>query len=78
VQQGALAAVNVMREVQGIPPLEFQPRTIREALSLGGRDAVAEIGGVVVTGRSALLVKRAAQFRYIASLGGLSLLRANR
>lgn len=70
IQQGRLAAGNLLRTIKGEPQREFRARMAGEALSLGPRDGVAEVLGVVVTGRRALAVKSAALARYLTSLGG--------
>jgi NADH dehydrogenase FAD-containing subunit len=54
---------------------EYRAHSLGEALSLGGKDGAAEVGGVVVTGSSALVAKRAALTRYLYGLGGLRLVR---
>ena len=74
VQEGRSAALNVIRAIRGDPLREFRPRVAGEALTLGGSDGVAEVAGVVLTGRRALAVKRAALARYLLTLGGPRLL----
>lgn len=70
VQEGALAAQNLVAEINNGRLEEFRPRSLGEALSLGGADGVAEVGGIVVKGRAALAVKHAAIIRYLSGLGG--------
>jgi NADH dehydrogenase len=73
VEEGRIAADNLVREIRGRPLREFRPRVVGEALSLGD-DGVAELGGIVVTGRAALAVKQMALARYLAGLGGPGLI----
>lgn len=73
VQEGRLAAKNLVAGLNGRPLEEFKPRILGEALSLGGRDGVAEVAGLVVSGRAALAVKRGALARYLTNLGGFQL-----
>jgi NADH dehydrogenase len=69
VQQGALVAQNVAAASHGRTPAEYRPRMLGEALSLGGKDGVAQVGGVVVSGRLALTAKQAALIRYLSGIG---------
>ncbi len=68
LQQGDIVAQNIDSTVRGKPLREYRPRVLGEALSLGGSDAVAEVGGVLLSGRAAATVKRAALLRYLAGL----------
>lgn len=73
VAEGDIVARNIYRETRGLGLLEYQPRILGEALSLGGADGAAEVAGVVVTGRTAVAAKEAALARYLYRLGGPSL-----
>ncbi|MDQ2741073.1 MAG: FAD-dependent oxidoreductase [Chloroflexota bacterium] len=75
VREGNLVAENIAAEVRGRQVREFRPRRPGEALSLGGSGGVAEIGGVILTGRKALALKHAALARYLYQLGATGLLR---
>lgn len=75
VQEGHVVARNIDREARGGKMEEFLPLDLGEALALGGRDAAAEVGGLVFSGRAALAVKQAALIRYLNGLGGFSLVR---
>jgi NADH:ubiquinone reductase (H+-translocating) len=75
VQEGAVVARNIAADLQRTRPRDFRPVFLGEALALGGSDGVAEVGGLVFTGRRALAIKRAALARYVASLGGVRLVR---
>jgi NADH dehydrogenase FAD-containing subunit len=68
LQEGDVVARNIDAMVRGRPLREYRPRVIGEALSLGGDDAVAEVGGLLLFGRAAAVVKRAALLRYLAGL----------
>lgn len=68
LQEGETVARNIRALVMGRPMEEYRPRVLGEALALGGGDAVAEIGGIVLSGRAAAAVKRAALVRYLGSL----------
>jgi NADH dehydrogenase len=70
IQEAAVVAHNLAAEVRGSTLREFLARPIGEALSLGGSDAVAEVAGVVVSGRLAASVKSTALLRYLVGLGG--------
>jgi NADH dehydrogenase len=70
VQEGEVVARNLLAELFGQELEEFRPRILGEALTLGGRDGVADVGGLVVTGRRALAAKEAALLRYLVGLGG--------
>lgn len=75
VEEGSTVGSNIAAMVMGRQPREFRPRMLGEALALGGADGVAEVAGVIVTGRPALAIKRAALVRYLYRLGGSSLVR---
>lgn len=68
LQQGDVVARNIDATVRGRLLQEYRPHVIGEALSLGGDDAVAEVGGLLLSGRAAVAVKRAALLRYLAGL----------
>jgi NADH dehydrogenase len=68
VQEGDTVAGNIGAHARGGTLEEYRARVLGEALSLGGKDAVAEIGGVIITGRAAATIKRAALVRYLAGL----------
>lgn len=68
VQAGDTVARNIASAARGGPLEEYRPHILGEALSLGGNDAAAEVGGVVITGRAAAAVKHAALLRYLAGL----------
>jgi NADH dehydrogenase len=70
VQEGEVVARNIAASLEDRPLTEFQAWPLGEALSLGGTDAVAEVAGLVLSGRPAAMVKRAALLRYLRSLGG--------
>jgi NADH dehydrogenase len=73
VQEGELAARNILAESSGALLHPLRPRLIGEALTLGGDTGVAEVLGVVVTGWHARAVKEAALARYLYRLGGARL-----
>jgi NADH dehydrogenase len=68
LQAGDVVARNIDAMVRGKEPREYRPRVVGEALSLGDTAAVAEVGGVLLSGRAAASVKRAALLRYLAGL----------
>lgn len=68
LQEGDIVARNIEATIRGQSLQEFRPRVLGEALSLGGSDAVAEVGGILLSGRAAAAVKRAALVRYLAGL----------
>jgi NADH dehydrogenase FAD-containing subunit len=68
-------AHNIAAELDGQGLQEYRPHSLGEALSLGGKEGVAELGGVLVTGNAALAAKNAALARYLYRLGGLRLVR---
>jgi NADH dehydrogenase len=68
LQEGDTVARNIGANARSGALEEYRPHVLGEALGLGGSDAVAEIGGVVITGRAAATVKRAALVRYLAGL----------
>lgn len=70
VEEGRLIADNVLAVATGSPPLEFRPIKLGEALALGGGTGVADVGGLVVTGRAAEAAKEAALVRYLLRIGG--------
>lgn len=69
VQEGTLVAHNISSGIVGAELLEFRPRPLGEAVELGGKDGVATVGGVVLTGRTALALKSAALANYLRGLG---------
>ncbi len=71
IQEAGLIARNIDALRRGKPMSEFRPRPLGEAVELGGHDAVAEIGGTILTGRAALALKRVALARYLSSLAVL-------
>ncbi|HEX6509472.1 MAG TPA: FAD-dependent oxidoreductase [Chloroflexota bacterium] len=71
VQEGEAVAMNLAAAIRGRSMREFRPHVLGEVISLGGHDGVAEVGGVLLTGRAAAAAKQAALLRYLA---GLSLL----
>lgn len=75
VEAGRVVAWNIHAEVTGERFREFRPRSVGESLSLGGGSGAAEVLGVVLTGRAALAVERAALVRYLWQLGGRPLVR---
>lgn len=75
LQEGALAASNILAQASGRSLREYRPHSIGEALSLGGQDGVADVLGVMVHGRGAVAAKRAVLVRYLARLGGIGLVR---
>jgi NADH:ubiquinone reductase (H+-translocating) len=72
IQEGETVARNIAARAEGRPLAEYRPRVLGEALSFGGGDAVAEVGGLLVSGRAAAAVKRAALVRYLAGLSAPS------
>jgi NADH dehydrogenase len=72
IQAGATVARNVAARSEGRELVEYRPRLLGEALSFGGGAAVAEVGGLLLTGRAATAVKRAALVRYLAGLSAPS------
>jgi NADH:ubiquinone reductase (H+-translocating) len=68
VQEGETVARNIAARAQGRPLTEYRPRILGEALSFGAGSAVAEVGGLLLSGRAAAAVKRAALVRYLAGL----------
>ncbi len=68
IQEGDLVARNIDATVRRQALQEFRPRILGEAISLGGNDAVAEVGGMLLSGRAAAAAKRAALLRYLAGL----------
>lgn len=75
VEEGMLVGSNLAAALRGSELEEFHPHVLGEALTLGGSSAVAEVGGVILSGRAAIAVKRAALARYLYRLGGSSLVR---
>jgi NADH dehydrogenase len=73
--QADVIARNIAAEIEGRPLREYRALSLGEALSLGGTDGAAEVGGVIVTGRAAIAAKRAALARYLYNLGGVRLVR---
>jgi NADH dehydrogenase len=73
--QADTMAHNIAAELDGQGLQEYRPHSLGEALSLGGKEGVAELGGVLVTGNAALAAKNAALARYLYRLGGLRLVR---
>jgi len=59
VAQGTRIGQNIIAELAGKLPVEFKPRLLGEALTLGRHAAAAEVGGVLSTGRLAHAMKRA-------------------
>lgn len=70
VEEGRLIADNILSVITGPIPLEFRAVTLGEALTLGAGTGVADVGGVVVTGRAAEAAKAAALVRYLLRIGG--------
>jgi len=70
VEEGRLIADNILAVEAGLPPEEFRPVKLGEALTLGDGTGVADVGGVVVTGRAAGAAKEAALVRYLLRIGG--------
>ncbi|MGI8827824.1 MAG: NAD(P)/FAD-dependent oxidoreductase [Chloroflexota bacterium] len=70
VQEGQIAGENMAADILGKPRVEFRPGVLGEALLLGGHSGVAELAGVVLTGRAALATKHGALIRYLARAGG--------
>lgn len=68
VQEGETVARNIGARAGGRALVEYRPHVLGEALGLGGRDALAEVGGVILSGRAAGAIKRAALLRYLTSL----------
>jgi NADH dehydrogenase len=75
VPAGRRAAENMIAQMEGRPLEEFRERPLGEAVGLGTREGVAEVAGIVTTGRLALGVKRAALLRYLSRLGQPDLVR---
>ncbi|GAC1472670.1 MAG: NAD(P)/FAD-dependent oxidoreductase [Chloroflexota bacterium] len=73
MQQGDVVAGNVAAQIYGRRLREFRPRVLGEVLGLGGQDGAADVGGFIVTGRSALALKEAALLRYLRKIGGARL-----
>jgi NADH dehydrogenase len=73
VQEGQTVARNIGARAHEKALEEYRPRVVGEALGLGGKDAVAEVGGIILSGRAAAVVKRAALVRYLNSLLVLSI-----
>lgn len=68
IQEGRTVARNIAARARGRTPEEYRPHVLGEALGLGNGDAVAQLGGFVLTGRPALATKSAALTRYLAGL----------
>jgi NADH:ubiquinone reductase (H+-translocating) len=68
LQEGQTVARNIGARADGRALEEYRPRSLGEALGLGGKDAAAEVGGLIVSGRAAAAIKRAALVRYLTSL----------
>ena len=70
VEEGRTVGANIAAIAAGRSAREFRPVNLGEALALGGRSGVADVGGVVVIGRAAIAAKRAALVRYLVQIGG--------
>lgn len=73
VEEGRAVGSNIAAMLAGREPSEFRPHMLGEALALGGTDGVADVGGIILTGRAAGAVKQAALLRYLWGIGGARL-----
>jgi NADH dehydrogenase len=78
VEEGRAVGSDIAGLLAGREPKEFRARTLGDALALGGRDGVADVGGVILTGRPAIAIKQAALLRYLIQIGGATLAREYR
>ncbi|MCS7001812.1 MAG: FAD-dependent oxidoreductase, partial [Dehalococcoidia bacterium] len=74
-QAAPVAAANVAAALRGRPRRGFTPNYLGEAISVGRETAVTRVGPVVLTGFAAAAAKRFTEERYVAQIGGLTLLR---
>ncbi|HEY8491113.1 MAG TPA: NAD(P)/FAD-dependent oxidoreductase [Dehalococcoidia bacterium] len=72
-REAPVAAANVAASLQGGPQRAFVPRSAGAIVSVGRRDAVALLGGVVIDGFAGQALKRLVNLRYISSIGGVGL-----
>jgi NADH dehydrogenase len=71
LQAGRAAAGNLLRELQGQPPLPFRPRLRGQLVSLGRRQAAGTIGPLVVHGREVAALKRLIERYHAFQLAGV-------
>ena len=73
VQHGRYVAENIRRTIAGVPLTPFVPQADAIVLSLGHRYALGVMGGRLLSGSLAAMVKDFLAFRYIFQIGGLGL-----
>ncbi len=75
VQEGRLAARNILRLRAGRQPEPLRPRILGMTASLGASRGIARLGRLRLKGRPAHAVHELALLRYLYGIGGLGLLR---
>lgn len=68
IEQGIVAAFNVVADIRNHPKRQFRPKTYPYIIPVGGKWAVAKIGPVVIWGFAGWIVKGLVELRYLTSV----------
>jgi len=73
LEEAAAVADNIRAALEGQPRRAFEPHLRGEFVSLGRDNGVGVLGGIKLSGRLAILLKRVNEYRYLVEIGGLTL-----
>lgn len=68
IEEGETVAQNVANEVTGSKPERFEFKSKGYVISVGGRSGVADVSGLTIAGRPAMVLKNAIEWEYRQSV----------
>jgi NADH dehydrogenase len=68
IEQGVIAAFNVVADIRNHPKRQFRPRTYPYIVPVGGKWAVVKIGPLLISGLAGWIVKGLVELRYLTSV----------
>jgi NADH dehydrogenase len=68
IEQGAIAAFNIVADIREYPKQEYKPRSYPYIIPVGGKWAVAKVGPSIIYGFLGWKVKILEELRYLISV----------